>query len=137
MKKLEFKKGYLAVISSWENDGDYSSEVLYAFDSEEELAVLKDILPYFEKSSWEKPSGSWFGNIYEAMEEFKPFLSIWRKHETVIYTDSSEDEDDMLDGAFDYLHRLGLTGQVDGQLTRKIETWTIYKIPEDISFEKA
>jgi len=136
-------KGYLLVVASWENDADYGATDNLQITSREELAWLLHLLPYFEESSWKKgPNGEdnyYVGNCYE--EEWcyarlreimkEGFEKYWPDNE--YYKEFPEDFE-----PFELLYEYGnaFRGMQDGQNTRKVESYKVYAVPEDVILDE-
>ena len=139
-----FAKGWLLEIKSWENDGDMSAteQINIASECKAELDWLLAIIPYFTKSYHERgPNGEkgyYVGNCYERLDYARlreimteAFEAHWPDND--YYKEFPTDFEPM-EMLYDYGH--AFLGMQDGQQTRKIESFKVYEIPEDISFKE-
>jgi hypothetical protein len=138
-------KGWLLVVDSWENDGDSNSTefINLAVEDKAELDWLLAIMPYFQKSAWEKgPNGEadyYVGNIYDSVSVFDRLRAImteafekhWADNEYYVEFPDAFEPFEML---YNYGH--AFLGMDDNQMTRKIASWKLYEVPEDISFKE-
>lgn len=138
-------KGWLLIIESWENDGDNNSTdtINLALEDKPQLDWLMHLIPYFQESSWRKgPNGEegyYVGNVYDDDAVYdrlrkimkEGFEKFWPENE--YYLEFPEDFEPF-EFIYDYGH--AFRGMDDNQMTRKIASWKLYEVPEDISFKE-
>lgn len=137
-------KGWILEIKSWENDGDiYLIELINLRPEEKgQLDWLLAIIPYFQESSWQQgPNGEadyYVGNVYdediddrlrEIMKD--AFEKHWPDND---YYQEFPDDFEPFELLSDYGH--AFQGMQDNQMTRKIQSWKLYEVPEDISLKE-
>jgi hypothetical protein len=141
---MKFEKGWLLEINSWENDGDMSAteQINIAEVDKPQLDWLLAIMPYFQKSSWQKgPNGEtnyYVGNVYEEDIESRlreimkdAFDKYWPNHEYYVEFPEDFEPYELL---YDYGH--AFLGMYENQFTRQIESFKVYEIPFDIEFKE-
>ena len=137
-------KGYMLVVTSWENDGDNYQDTTLAGLSAEDLEFYKDFISYFASGIHTGTPTISFGNDYitpatatmiiTELRPRHPNISSELKAKLVVLLVGEEGLADDIEYYFCEFAEgvLGRAAQYDGSFCRCVDSFTVFYLPENL-----